>query len=74
METYIDVYIYADGEKASNIYKKIMNIGIKPAIGKHDFVKEWEGIISIGEVANFADEVQSELKGTGAYLKFTSSR
>ena len=74
METYIDVYIYADGENASNIYKKIMNMGLKPAIGKHDFVKEWEGIISIDKVANFANEVQSELKGTGAYLKFTSDR
>lgn len=74
METYIDVYINADGEKASNIYKKILNKGLKPAIGKHDFVKEWEGIISIGEVANFADEVQKELKGTGSFLKFTSDR
>ena len=74
METYVDIYVNVNGEKTSFIYEKLLNMGLKPAIGNHDFVKNWEGIVSIGEVVEFADKIQSELKGTGAYLKFTSDR
>lgn len=74
METYLDVYVSSDGELTSQVYDKILNLGLKPAIGKHDFVWEWEGIVSMKDVIDFADKIQKELSGTGALLKFTSDR
>ncbi len=49
-------------------------MGLKPAVGNHDFVREWGGIVSIGQVVEFADTIQAELRGSGAFLKFTSDR
>jgi len=74
METYIDVYLSVDGEKASIIYKKILLLGLKPTIGDHDFIFNWKRIVNIDEEITFIDNIQSELKGTGAILKFTTIR
>ena len=74
METYIDVYVNTDGVNISDIYNKLLKMGLKPAVGNHDFVHEWDGIVSIGQVIEFADRIQTELRGSGAFLKFTSAR
>ena len=74
METYVDLYISADGEKTSVIYDILLKLGFKPALGNHDFVYDWETIVSIAEVVDFADKVQQKLKGTGVLLKFTTDR
>lgn len=74
METFIDLYISADGEKLSLIIKKLTDMGFKPTIGEHDFVYKWEGIVSIEEEIDFIEKIQKNLKGTGAILKFKSLR
>jgi len=74
LETYIDVYVNTDGVNISDIYNKLLKMGLKPAVGNHDFVHEWDGIVSIGQVIEFADRIQTELRGSGAFLKFTSAR
>ena len=74
METYIDVFINTDGEKASIIEKKLIEMGLKPTIGDHDFVYDWEKSVDSLEVIDFVDKIQSNLKGTGALLKFTTIR
>ncbi len=74
MEIYIDVYLNADGEKASIIYKKILKLGLKPTIGEHDFVYDWKGIVDIEEELKFIESIQSALSGTKALLKFKTIR
>ena len=74
METYIDLYVNPDGEKATKVYKKIIEMGFKPTIGEHDFVYSWTGIVAIEEELEFVEKIQSKLKGTGAFLRFTSIR
>ena len=74
METYVDVYFSVDGEKASLIHQKILSLGFKPTIGEHDFIYNWKGIVNIEEEINFIDNIQSKLKGTGVFLKFTTIR
>jgi hypothetical protein len=74
METYVDVYVSADGEKTSVIYDILLRLGFKPALGSHDFVYDWEKIVTIAEVVELADKAQEELKGTGVYLQFTTDR
>ena len=74
METYIDIYLSADGEAASSIHKKLIGLGLKPTIGEHDFVYNWNGIANIDEEIKFIETVQKKLKGTGAMLRFTTIR
>jgi hypothetical protein len=74
METFIDVYLNVDGEKASIIYKKLISLGLKPTIGEHDFVYDWKSIVDIEEELNFIEDIQSKLKGSKVILKFTTIR
>ena len=74
METYIDVYINADGEKASTIFNKLDEMGLKYHIGEHDFIHDWKRVITITEELAFIDNIQEKLKGTGVYLRFTTIR
>jgi len=74
METYIDLLLCADGEKASYVFKKLTDMGLKYHIGEHDFIYNWKKFVTIEEELNLADRIQQELKGTGVYLKFTTLR
>lgn len=74
METYIDVFLNTDGERASVIHKKLIEMGLKPTIGEHDFFYNWKGIVTLEEEIKFIDKVQSNLKGTRAILRFTTLR
>jgi len=74
METFIDVYLSVDGEKASAVHKKLTQMKLKPTIGEHDYVYNWEGLATIEEELEFIEKVQSKLKGTGVVLKFKTMR
>ncbi len=74
METYVDVFMNVDGEKASVIHNKLIKLGLKPTIGEHDFIYNWKGIASIEEEIKLIDRIQEKLKGTGVILKFKTMR
>lgn len=74
MDTYVDVFLNSDGEKASVIFKKLQDMGLKYSIGIHDFVYDWKRVVSISEELHFIDHLQEKLKGTGVILKFTTIR
>jgi hypothetical protein len=74
MKTYIEVYVSADGDKASIITDKLLQLGLKPSIGEHDFVYNWKENATLSEVLKFVDNIQSKLKGSGVVLKFTTIR
>jgi len=74
MKTYIEVFVSADGEKASLITEKLLEMGLKPSFGENDFVYTWKDEMVLPEVLKFIDHIQSKLKGTGTILKFTTIR
>jgi len=74
METYIDIYLNTDGEKSSVIHQKLIELGLKPTIGEHDFVYNWKGIVTMEEEIKFIDKIQTTLQGTSAFLRFTTMR
>jgi len=74
METYIDVFVSTDGEKASVIFNKLSELGLKHHIGEHDFVEDWKRAVTIEEELIFIDKLQEKLNGSGAVLKFTTVR
>ena len=74
METFVDVFLKADGDKASTIFKRLTEMGLKYYIGDHDFVHDWKGIVTIEDELDFIDRIQDKLKGSGAFLKFKTIR
>ena len=74
METYVDIFFNTNGEQASTIHNKLLKRGLKPTLGEHDFVYNWNGIITIEEELKFIDRIQSDLKDSGAILKFSTKR
>ena len=74
METYIDVYMNVDGEKATVIFNKLTEMGLKYHIGGHDFIFDWKRAVTINEELEFIDRIQEKLNGTGVILKFTTIR
>jgi len=74
METYIDVLLNADGEKASKVFKKLTDMDLKYHIGEHDFIYDWKKLVTIEEELQFIDNIQQKLKSSGVILKFTSKR
>jgi hypothetical protein len=74
MKTYIEIAHNADGEKVSVIFEILSNMGLKPALGEHDFVYNWKKNVPLPIVIRFLDDIISKLKGTGAILKFTTIR
>jgi len=74
METYIDVFVNTDGEKASVIFDKLKGMGLKYHIGEHDFIYDWKRIVTISEELVFIDKIQEKLKGSNVFLKFTTLR
>lgn len=74
MKTYVEVMVSTEGEKASVISQKLLEMGLQPSIGEHDFVYEWKQSVQVKDVLDFVDRVQARLKGTGAILNFTTIR
>ena len=74
METYIDIFHNPDGEKASVIFSRLNEMGLKYHIGEHDFIYDWKRVVPIAEELDFIDRIQEKLKGTGVILKFTTIR
>lgn len=68
------MYLNVDGAKASEIERRLRELGLKPAIGDHDFMYDWNRVVDASEVVAFADLVQARLKGTGVVLRFTTIR
>lgn len=74
MKTYVEVYVSADGDKASKITQIMHDIGLEPSFGEHDFEYKWKEKVTLPEILRFVDDVQSKLKGTGVLLKFATIR
>ena len=74
METYVDVFLSSEGEKASVVFNKLKEMGLKYSMGEHDFLYDWKGIAKISEELAFIDGIQEKLKGDRVTLKFTTIR
>lgn len=74
METYIDIFLNSDGEKASVVFDKLKAMGLKYCIGDHDFIYDWKGIASMSEELALVDRIQEALKGSNVRLRFSTIR
>ena len=72
MKTYVEVYVSSEGEKASIITEKLLELGLETGLGEHDFVYQWKENTVLPEVLKFVDRIQSRLAGSNAMLKFTT--
>ena len=70
MKTYLTVSVSSEGEKASVITSKLIEMGFETGYGKHDFIYTWKKDVVISQVLHFIDQVQNKLKGSQTLLKF----
>lgn len=75
MRTYVTVYVWSEGEKASEVADKMKEMGFRTTLGTFDFVYEWQQRnVPSAKIIEFVDEVQAKLNGSGALLHFTTIR
>ena len=70
MKTYLEIILSSEGEKASVITSKLVELGFEPGYGQNDFVYTWKKEVVLSKVLYFIDSVQDKLKGSKVYLKF----
>lgn len=65
--------ISSEGSSASEITKKMRELGFETSLGSHDFVYNWKDKdIAPAQVINFVDKVQRQLKGMGVRFSTTT--
>ena len=73
MITYVTLYVAADGEKASEVTRRLKEMGFETTLGNHDFAYRWKDRdVTPETVINFVDRVQSKLRATGVLMHFTT--
>ena len=73
MKTYLSIIISSEGGKASEITKKICNMGFETEMGSHDFVYDWKKAeVTHSEVTKLVDNVQENLKGMNVKFNITT--
>ena len=73
MITYLTLYVAADGERASEVTRRLKELGFETTLGTNDFAYRWkEKSVTPETVIAFVDPVQSKLKGTGVLMQFTT--
>jgi len=73
MITYVTLYVAADGEKASEVTRRLKELGFETTLGNHDFAFRWKDRdVTPDVVINFVDRGQSKLKGTGVLMHCTT--
>ena len=73
MITYVTLYVAADGDRASEVTRRLKEMGFETTLGNHDFAYRWKDRdVTPETVINFVDRVQSKLKGTGVLMQFTT--
>lgn len=70
MKTYVEVIISSEGDKASSITSKLIEMGFETGYGQHDFIYTWKKEVVLPQLLHFIDTVQEKLKGTHVMLKF----
>lgn len=71
MKTYVTIYHSPEGVRASEVAKKLEELGCVATIGQNDYVYDWKReTVGVQEVLGFVDKVQTKLKGCGVLLHF----
>lgn len=74
MKTYLEIMVNSDGEKASVITEKLLEMGFESGFGQHDFVYNWKKEVVMSQLLFFIDQVQHKLEGCNVLLNFQTIR
>jgi hypothetical protein len=64
MKTYVTVIFSSEGERPSEVERRLFGIGLQALHGGHDFAYEWGREPSIAELLDLGDRIQAALRGT----------
>lgn len=64
MKTYVTITFNSEGEKPSEVERRLFGIGLEAMHGRYDFAYEWEHNPSIDDLFDLVDRIQTALRGT----------
>ncbi len=73
MQTYLLLHLDSEGARYSEITETLVDLGFRPHTdGGYDFVYDWGRAATVGESLEFADRVQTALRGQRTYFRIES--
>lgn len=72
MKTNLILVFTTDGAKPSEVVEKVKAVGFKVAVGRYDFVYDWEKDVTPEEIIALGDKLTEALRGTGVSFKLES--
>lgn len=69
VKTYLLVWFNSEGERPSEVNRRLMSLGFELTKGSYDFEYQWNGSASLDQVLELGDKVYLSLHGTGAMFK-----
>lgn len=73
MKTYIIMYFNSNGEKPSEVIKKLRDLGFSPVRGDYDLMYEWDDETSLEQIMSIGDKLRELLKGDDVLFQIETS-
>ena len=72
MKTYVNIMFSSEGDKPSEIKRRLLGLGFQAIKGTYDFVYSWDGDPDIDTLLDFIDRIQTALGGTNVLFSIES--
>ncbi len=71
--TYLMLQLNSEGASFSDVADTLESLGFRPGPDGHDFLYDWGRSASVRETLEFADRIQTALKGSRVSFRIESS-
>jgi hypothetical protein len=69
VKTYLSIWFNSNGEKPSEVTRKLSDVGFKALRGNFDYEYSWGHSASVDEILTMGDKVQKMLKNCNVLFK-----
>jgi hypothetical protein len=69
VKTYLSIWFNTNGEKPSDVVRKLETLGFKATRGNYDHVYDWGKIVDTDEIIRLSDNLQKSLRGSQVLFK-----
>lgn len=69
VKTYLSIWFNTNGEKPSEVMKKLETLGFKASRGNYDHVYDWGKVVETDDILRMSDSLQKTLKGSQVLFK-----
>ena len=73
MKTYLLLQLDSEGASYSHVAELLEDLGFRRQATQYDFVYDWGRSATVRETLDFADRIQTALKGSRVYFRIEST-